>query len=416
MAGPSGFHRPVGPMLAGRYQMREMIRSGRAFSMYAAYDLLGKEHVLMWVSSHSLRRDFPQTVACVREQAERNAHNRHALFLNVLFVGEESDRLFFIEERPKGASMQAALHKRRAQQEVFSSREAFGMGCLLCQALDRLHGHSVHGFLNPEDVYLEHWPGGPIPFYPRIARTGLRAALRSASMAFDGLSEEAACYAAPEFSGDTQLQTEVDLYGMGALLYTFFTLRPPTGCFVRPSRVGSGLPAELDDLLLKALEDDPAERFGQVRAFLQALIGLQGETLSMEEFERAQDRLFQNERMHSQAGHANPREAAESSPSSHAAGPPSHAVPMRGWLKRRLSLFPLLSRILLLALSLTLLVVAIRDAPSRLRRGRSGPEDVQRWDRLFHAQEVSEVGVEQRAESSETETDRVPPTKAREDF
>lgn len=417
IARASGTHRPLGPLLAGRYQVRETIRSGKVFTLHAAYDLLRKEHVQVWVSSHGLGREFPQAVARLREQAEGNSRNRHPLFLNVLFVGEEKHRLFFVEERPRGESLQATLRKRRERQELFSFREAFGMGWLLCRGLEQLHGTSVHGFMNPEDVYLEHWPGGPISFYPRIARTGLRDVLRSVGMAFDGLSDEAACYAAPEFLSDTRLRVEVDIYGIGALLYSLFTLRPPTGCFVRPSRIGPGLPGDLDLVLLQAMDEDPGERYGSAGALGQALHGLEGETLKVEELERAEERLLKPERMGSQTGDARPAGAVGRSPRTEFAGATSAAAPIHGKLQRLMPSGSLLSRVLLLALSLTLLLLAAGDAPSRLRKGGAArPEDIQRWDRLFRAQEVSQGRAGERAESSQTVIDPAPLTESGEGF
>jgi hypothetical protein len=115
--------------------------------------------------------------------------------------------------------------------------------------------------------------------------------LRAVRMPLEGLEEEAACYASPEFEAYGPLQKQVDVYGVGAVLYGLLTLRAPTGCFVRPSNVRPGLSRALDQIVLRALDEDPDERYDTPFALAGALEGLWVLGTHRHELETAADRL-----------------------------------------------------------------------------------------------------------------------------
>ena len=212
--------------------------------------------------------------------------------LNLLAAGEVEDLFFFVEEHPRGESLAQIIRERRERNQPFSDREALGLCWLLCRALEGVQQSTVHGFLHPQDIYIEPWPDGPIPFYPRIAHIGIRAMLRAVRMPLEGLEEEAACYASPEFDAYGPLQKQVDVYGVGAILYGLLTLRAPTGCFVRPSSVRPGLSRAVDRILLRALDEEPDSRYATPSALARALEGLWVLGTRRQELELAADWLW----------------------------------------------------------------------------------------------------------------------------
>jgi hypothetical protein len=121
-------------------------------------------------------------------------------------------------------------------------------------------------------------------------------------MPLEGLEEEVACYAAPEFIAYGPLKKQVDVYGMGAILYGLLTLRSPTGCFVPPSSVRPTLPKTLDRILLRALDEDPDERYPTPDALSRALEGLWILGSHRQEMESAANRLFEEETWEAVAG------------------------------------------------------------------------------------------------------------------
>jgi len=214
------------------------------------------------------------------------------LLLNILSAAEEEDLFYFVEEHPEGECLAHILQERTRRRQPFSDREALGLCRLLCRALEGVHRFTVHGLLHPLDIYLEPWPDGPIPFYPKVAHAGVRTMLRAVRMPLEGLKEEVACYASPEFTAYRPLQKQADVYGVGAILYALLTLRSPTGCFVRPSGVRPGLPKMVDEILLRALDEDPDDRFPTPEALAQALDAIWDLGTYRQELETAVRRLY----------------------------------------------------------------------------------------------------------------------------
>lgn len=82
------------------------------------------------------------------------------------------------------------------------------------------------------------------------------------------------------------LDSRVDIYGLGATLYTCLTGEPPYrgetsvailravgGPFPPPSALRSGVPEDLEAAILKAMAADPKQRHHTAEAFGRALSG-----------------------------------------------------------------------------------------------------------------------------------------------
>jgi len=154
------------------------------------------------------------------------------------------------------------------------------------------HAHSrgvAHLDLKPENVLFRTTDGGwPVP---KVADWGLARALLHDDGGVEGLSPR---YAAPEQVdadrfGDPDQST--DVYQLGAVFYDLFVGHPPfegEGGEVLtrvveddirpPSEADPSLPAELDDVLMPALEREKEDRYESVLYLRDALADLADET------------------------------------------------------------------------------------------------------------------------------------------
>lgn len=285
-------HLHFGQCVGERYQVFNTVRQEKVFSLMRAYDLLEDRPVFLFAFPRAIFRDFPQASAQLRFHAELLGRFSSPFLLNLLGAGETSALFYFVEETPRGQSLFEILHDRKRRNQPFSDREALGTAWLLCRALEDVQESAVHGFLHPLEIYLDPWPGGPIPFFPRLAHIGIRAMLRAVlHRPFEGLEDEASCHGCPEFAAYQPLGRQADIYGVGAILYGLLTLRAPTGRFVRPSKVRAGLPEAIDRILLRALDEDPAERYAAPSELAMALEGLWAPGSCRRELGGAADRL-----------------------------------------------------------------------------------------------------------------------------
>jgi hypothetical protein len=354
-----------------------VVRHEKVFTLTKAYDLAEDVPVYLFAFPRALFRDFPQARAQLKFQAEQLRRLSSPFLLNLLAAGEVEDLFFFVEEQPRGASLAQIIRERRSTNQPFSDREALGLCWLLCRALEGVQESAVHGFLHPQDIYIEPWPDGPIPFYPRVAHIGIRAMLRAVRMPLEGLEDEAACYASPEFEAFGPLQKQVDVYGLGAVLYGLLTLRAPTGCFVRPSTVRPGLHKALDRILLRALDEEPDCRYATPAALAGALEGLWVLGTRRPELELAVDRLWE-ERVSDQdaEGGGSGRKALEE--------PHGRKYPGRSPLSLAFTdKVRAACLILLMLLNLGLFLGAAMEAGSS--RGSNFPDakEFRRWESMF---------------------------------
>jgi hypothetical protein len=312
----------------------------------------------------------------LRDQCETLRRNPHPLFLNVLDSGQQDDLFYLVQERPRGETLLSRIRQGRMTRTPFPTGEALGMCWLICRALQSMKPFSGHGFLNPQEIFLEPWEDGPLSCYPKVAHAGLRTCLRFSSMAFEGLEEEARLYAAPEFLGWESITEETDYYGIGALLYSMLTLRPPTGCFLRPARLHPGFPDALEEALLRALEEDPRERCASPGAFSRTLKEQALAGVRWEEIEEAESRLALPDPGERTGAMVLVRQPVGADPKEHlpgAGGIPDRALPV----------------LFLVLLSLILLGFGYRELSLVRMTGEGRLEEFRRWELLFNKEAES---------------------------
>ncbi len=373
--------------VADRYEVRDKTNPVKPFRLLRADDAMEKDEVALFLVPRGSADDPDQAGETLRTLVETLSGNPHPLFLNVLSSGREDGFFFMVEEQPQGRSLLYHLQEKRKNGKPFSTMEALVLCWLLCRAVQSLHRFTVHGFVNPQEVFLEPWRDGPIPWYPKIAHPGVRAILRSGSMAFDGLEAEARFHAAPEFIAQQPVTEGTDFYGVGSLLYSMLTLRPPTGCFVRPGSLHPGFPESLDLALLRVLEEDPIDRYPSPTAFFHALKDQAGLEFHWEAIEEAEKRLMKPSR--DPEGHALSlvRWKEEEGPAEDTGGA-ARTVP-RAYIWA-----------FLLLLSLVLLGAGFWEVAHLRQEGQRQFEEFRRWEKLFDERTDTPVSSEVRKQEN----------------
>ncbi len=142
----------------------------------------------------------------------------------------------------------------------------------LCTAIDYAHRHGViHRDLKPSNILLDEHNE------PRIVDFGIARQTTSdaAKLTMTGTRMLSLGYAAPEQETDPGMADErSDVYSLGGILYFCLTGENPR--FFRDSRI----PDYLRPMLLKALEQDPKQRWPTARDFAEVLAQSAGDFLS----------------------------------------------------------------------------------------------------------------------------------------
>jgi len=123
----------------------------------------------------------------------------------------------------------------------------------------------VHGSLSPQNIAVQ--ADGKV----LVTDFGLAQLLDLVGVR---IKESVSPFLAPERTAGKLAAAPADVYSLGAILYSLLAKRPPEvvhGQVLPPSRFNPEVPAEMDRVVLKALDPNPADRYPTVKLLLAAL-------------------------------------------------------------------------------------------------------------------------------------------------
>jgi serine/threonine-protein kinase len=272
---------PPGTM-AGQYMLQRLIGSGGGGMVYAAEHRLLKRPAAVKV----LRREKAAMASMVtRFLREAMAVNmiRHPNIVDIFEFGELADgRPFYVMELLEGTNLRKLVQLRGR----FSPADALAMLEPVCNALEAAHRAGVvHRDLKASNItVLENGSERVVKLLDFGIAKLLHPEPGGAGLTEAGSMLGTSHYMAPEQVRGEPVDTRVDVYALGVLLYQLLTAQYPfqsdkteeiawmhlTAPVPRPSQ-SAPIPPALDDVVLKTMEKDRERRYPSVASFLEAL-------------------------------------------------------------------------------------------------------------------------------------------------
>jgi hypothetical protein len=205
-----------------------------------------------------------------RREASALASLDHPNIVRLYDYGQREGLAYFVMEYVDGVDL-----SRRIASRPVPADEAFGIVSQLCDALQHSHSRGVvHRDIKPANILLT--PEGRVKVadfgLARIAQPGAENLGLTRTHASLGTPR----YMAPEqMSGAGGSDHRVDIYAIGVVLYEMLTGHLPVGHFDPPSEKVSSLNPRIDEVVLRALNTEPARRFAaasEVKNELRAAI------------------------------------------------------------------------------------------------------------------------------------------------
>ncbi len=203
-----------------------------------------------------------------RREAEAMAKlGDHPNVVNVYDIGEEEGQLYLISQYMPGGDLHHMLTD--AVDNRLAVEEVIRIGSDIARGLEHAHANGViHRDVKPQNVWLA--PDGTA----KIGDFGLAIAEGGTRFTAEGAMVGTVAYMAPEQGLGRAADARSDIYSLGALLYELLCGVPPfvgdsTAAIVSqhvsttpvaPSWHRSGVPAALEQLLLKMLAKSPTTR------------------------------------------------------------------------------------------------------------------------------------------------------------
>src|SRR5881227_3159319 len=266
-------------MLDGRYAVEARLAHGGMSTVYIATDVRLGRRVAVKVMQPALAED-PDFVERFNREARAAARLSHPDVVAVYDQGRDGGHVFLVMEYVPGSTLRDVIREKGR----LSAGEAVAVMDHVLAALGAAHAAGlVHRDVKPENVLVT--PDGRV----KVTDFGLaRAAAGATVTAATGPIIGTAAYLAPEQVRDGTSDARSDVYAAGVMLFELLTGRQPFSGdsavsvayrhvnedVPEPSSVVSGIPAELDALVLAATARDPFERPSDARALHVSLMAV----------------------------------------------------------------------------------------------------------------------------------------------
>jgi len=265
------------PMRLGEYTLVEPLARGESTDVFVArWDGPPTDdpvRVAIKVSRDDATADTRQLLLREATLARRLVHPN---IVRTLAFGEQDGRAYQVMELGDGPSLASLLAEGTALGLAPTPVQALEVALQVAAALRYAHGlddHILHLRVNPRNILLtrEH----------RVLLTDF-AVPRTADATLPGKAlgpPEDVGYLAPEQITGLPVDERADQFAVAAVLWELLCGRAlfrnereaEQATALQPSRVKSGAPPLIDDVVLRALERDPTLRFESVEDFSAAL-------------------------------------------------------------------------------------------------------------------------------------------------
>jgi tRNA A-37 threonylcarbamoyl transferase component Bud32 len=265
----------LGEIIAGRYELEELVGAGGMSSVFKARDTLLERNVALKVL-HQHYTDDDEYVERFRREARVVAQLSHPNIVTVIDRGEEAGRQFIVFELVEGRTLKEVLD----EEGRLPVRRALEIAVQVARGLAFAHEHGlVHRDVKPQNVILNG------DGRAKVTDFGIARSLDVQGVTQSGTVLGTSNYIAPEQAKGEVVDQTTDVYSLGVVLFELLTgdvpfpgesfvavamqhvsEAPPSLLDARPD-----VPARVAHAVDRALEKDPAARFPTMDAFAAEL-------------------------------------------------------------------------------------------------------------------------------------------------
>jgi len=273
-----------GTTIADRYELGDRLGSGGMSTVYKAVDRVLERTVAVKVLAEHLSDD-EKFVARFRREALAVAKLVHPNIVQVYDTGVDAGRHFIVMEYVEGRSGAQLLQRDGA----LEPRVAVEIAAQACAGLEYAHRMGIiHRDVKPGNLMVIGGPAGGSPeMTVKLADFGIARAAEQTRLTQVGSVVGTAAYLSPEQSRGEEATPISDVYSLGVVTYQLLTARLPyegnslAELAIRrenerplpPTSYDKDIPEALSQAVLKALENEPEDRYVDALAYGAALRG-----------------------------------------------------------------------------------------------------------------------------------------------
>ena len=261
----------IGRLLDNRYEILEVIGTGGMAVVYKA-----RCHRLnRLVAIKILKDDYSQDEEFRRRfhaESQAVAMLSHPNIVSVYDVSTSDDADYIVMELIDGISLKQYMEKKG----VLNWKETLHFAIQIAKALDHAHSRGIiHRDIKPHNVMV--LKNGSV----KVADFGIaRVMSKSNTLTKEALGS--VHYISPEQARGGRVDNRSDIYSLGIVMYEMMTGRPPydgespvavaiqhiNGKSPMPSTLNPNIPGGLEQIIVRAMNQDPDKRYPTATAML----------------------------------------------------------------------------------------------------------------------------------------------------
>ena len=266
---------PTPAVVAGRYQVVEVLGRGGMGTVCKAWEPVLRRHVAI----KFLRSDAPDIARRFALEAQAQARVDHEHVCKVFDVGEADGRPYIVMQYIDGMTLRALREQLTLEDKLL----------LMKSVAEAVHAANriglIHRDIKPGNIMVERSADGVLR--PYVLDFGLAQDQQAPGLTRTGMIMGTPAYMAPEQArGEAgALSRRTDVWGLGVVLFELLAGETPYvgGSDVEllmkllneePRRLRTlvtQVPADLETIVMKCLERDPARRYESARALAEDL-------------------------------------------------------------------------------------------------------------------------------------------------
>lgn len=268
----------VGKVLNERYEILEVVGSGGMATVYKAECKLLNRYVAVKVLKDSLRYDLDLKEKFNRE-AQAAAKLSHNNIVSIFDVGEIDGLNYIVMELIEGTTLKEYI----TQNKPIHWKVARNIAIQIGMALEHAHANGIiHRDIKPHNILITK------DNVIKVADFGIASAVSTETVVAgknDGAAMGSVHYISPEQARGGYITETTDIYSLGVIMYEMLTgqlpfdgdnavsiammklEQEPVNCKV----VNLDVPADMAEIVMRALAKDPAQRFSTVQEMIVSL-------------------------------------------------------------------------------------------------------------------------------------------------
>jgi serine/threonine protein kinase len=258
-----------------RYAVESLLGRGGMGNVYKARERALDRYVALKIVPEFRGQDT-QFIERFRREARIAARLRHPRIVSVHEVGTMGAFPYFSMDYIEGSTLRSVVQRRRS----LAYEDAISIVVEICRAVAHAHSKGIiHRDLKPENVMID--TEGDV----FVMDFGLARAVEDTSLTQPGMILGTPFYMSPEQLAGEKLDERSDVYSIGLILYycvtseELFRSDGVTAVMAKHAAIQirdvmamhSLLPANLQDVLISMIEEDPNMRARSVKEVLERL-------------------------------------------------------------------------------------------------------------------------------------------------